>query len=92
MSRANYERIMECEAICAPRPNQLVDASSLNRALAYLYAHGVTPYKVAKESGIPIGTIYHLGKRDKCNYGTLAKIAGAAERLKAEAERRGNDV
>ena len=86
MSRANYERIMRCEDPHAPGSATLVDASALNRALAWLYAHGVTPYRVAKESGIPIGTIYSLGAKGACEYRTLARLASAAERLRAAAE------
>jgi len=86
MSRKNYEAIMACGDPRSPKPGQLVDASSLNRALSWLYDHGVTPYRVAKESGIPIGTIYSLGAKGACEYRTLARLASAAERLRAAAE------
>ena len=82
MSRTNYDKIMKCDSVCAPRPCQRVDATALNKSLEYLYGHGVTPYRVSKESGIPIGTIYNLGNRATCNYETLARLAGAAERLR----------
>ena len=78
MSRANYDKIMKCDRICAPRPNQIVDATALNNALAYLYAHGVTPYRVAKESGIPLGSIYSIGSKEKCTVKTLARLTAAA--------------
>ena len=82
MSRKNYDAIMKCERICAPGSQTIVDASSLNASLAWLYAHGVTPYQVAKISGIPLGTIYSLGGKQTCEYKTLARLAGAAEKLK----------
>ena len=89
MSRANYEKIMKCDRPSAPVGGKIVDAASLNSALSWLYSHGVTPYRVAKESGIPLGTIYSLGGKASCEYRTLARLAGAAERLKEEAVGRG---
>ena len=85
MSRKNYDAIMGCDRIVAPRGCQLVDAASVNNALAYLYARGVRPCQVAELSGIPDGTIRSLGKREKCTYKTLARIYMAAEELKAVA-------
>ena len=85
MSRKNYDAIMGCKKIVAPRGCQLVDAASVNKALAYLYARGVRPCQVAELSGIPDGTIRSLGKREKCTYKTLARIYMAAEELKAVA-------
>lgn len=87
MSRRNYDAIMRCDDPSSPKGGQRIDASSLNNALAWLYAHGVTPYRVSKVSGIPVGTIYGLGDRRECNATTLARLASAAERLKEEAER-----
>lgn len=89
MSRANYEKIMKYDRPSAPVGGKIVDARSLNAALSWLYSHGVTPYRVAKESGIPLGTIYSLGEKASCEYRTLARLAGAAERLKEEAVGRG---
>ena len=86
MSRANYERIMACDDPHAPAGGTLVDASALNRSLAWLYAHAVTPYAVAKESGIPLGTIYSLGAKGMCERKTLERLARAARRLRAMAE------
>ena len=85
MSRKNYDAIMKCKRIDAPMAQTLVDATSLNAALAYLYERGVTPYQVAKVSGIPHGTVYKIGKSDKCMYKTLERLAKAAEELKAVA-------
>ena len=85
MSRKNYDAIMGCEKIVAPRGCQLVDAAAVNKALSYLYARGVKPCQVAEVSGIPDGTIRSLGKREKCTYKTLALIYMAADELKAVA-------
>lgn len=85
MSRGNYDAIMGCSDPIAPGDNTLVDATSLNNALKWLYAHGVTPYRVSKVSGIPLGSIYHLGEKGQCTYATLARLTAAAKELKAEA-------
>lgn len=87
MSRKNYDAIMGCDDPTCPGGNTLVDATSLNNALGWLYAHGMTPYRVAKASGIPLGSIYSIGKKGTCTYRTLARVAAAAEELKAEALR-----
>ena len=84
MSRGNYDAIMGCDEPKAPKGGQRVYAASLNNALAWLYAHGVTPYRVSKASGIPLGTIYHIGDRGQCTVKTLARLAAAAEELKRE--------
>lgn len=91
MSRANYDRIMKLERPSAPLGGKIVDARSLNSAISWLYSHGVTPYQVAMESGIPLGTIYQLGTNDRCEYKTLARLAGAAEKLKRESLVGGDD-
>lgn len=65
---------------------ELVDAKPVNDLLAYLYARGVTPYRVAKESGIPLGTIYQIGDGDRCTFRTMEKLALAADRLREIAE------
>lgn len=89
MSRENYKKIMKCERICAPRPKQMVDATAFNKSLAYLYAHGVTPYRIAMETGIPLGSIYAMGERETCSYMTLEKFTKAAEKLKSIAAESG---
>lgn len=84
MTRRNYEAIMACDRPVSPKGGQIVDAASLNNALAWLYARGVTPYQVSKASGIPLGSIYHIGAKEKCTIKTLARLASAAEELKRE--------
>ena len=85
MARTNYDAIMGCDRPSAPLGGQTVDAGSLNSALSWLYAHGVTPYRVSMESGIPLGTVYGLGAKGSCEYKTLARLASVAEKLKREA-------
>lgn len=61
---------------------ELVDAAPVNAALVTLYAMGITPYAVAKESGIPLGSIYQLGGKEKCTYRTMKRLALASDRLR----------
>lgn len=61
---------------------ELVDAAPVNAALDALYARGITPYSVAKESGIPLSTIYQMGEKKKCTYKTMKRLALASDRLR----------
>ena len=82
MCRLNYEKIMLCDNPLSPMPRQRVDATSLNAAISWLDEHGVTRAELARASGISDGYAYCIGKRDKCDYETLRKVASAATKLK----------
>lgn len=82
MSRANYNRIMACEKPNAPTRKSRVDASSLNSAIKWLDEHGVKRATIVKMSGLPERTVYSLGDRKTCEYGTLSRIANVAVELK----------
>lgn len=45
------------------------------------YMCRVTPYAVAKDSGIPLGTIYSLGAREKCTFATYDRLRRSLARL-----------
>ena len=40
-----------------------------------------TPYRVAKDSGIPLGTIYSLGAREACTFATYDRLRRSLARL-----------
>ena len=61
---------------------ELIDAAPVNATLAALYSVGITPYQVAKESGIPLGSIYSIGDKEKCTYRTMKRLALASEKLR----------
>lgn len=67
-----------------PADGALVDAAPVNAALSRLYAKGITPYAVAQASGIPLGSIYQMGAREKCTYRTLKRLALAMEELEGD--------
>lgn len=88
MKRENYKALM---ALDVERPRiaggQVVDAKPVNDAIAWLTGHGMTRYRIAAESGIPLGSIYTIGRSGRCTQATAAKLARAARRLRRECER-----
>lgn len=89
MKRENYRALVALEP---ERPyiagGQLVDARPVLDAIAWLDAHGMTRYRIAKESGIPLGSIYAIGRSGRCLQSTAVKLARVAERLRAECDGR----
>ena len=84
MSRKNYEAIAKCTRLNGKAGGQLVDSAPARAMIAWLTGHGMTRYRIAKESGVPVATVYQMEDREKCEHKTMVKLARVAVRLKEE--------
>lgn len=84
MGLDNYEKVMAHDGTFRTPDGAYVDGTNYWKAIDWLVAHGVTRYRIAKEAGIPIPSLY-AKQRDKVSMGNARKLAKVAARLKAEA-------
>lgn len=84
MDLENYKRIMAHAGDFHTPDGAYIDSTNYWKAIDWLVAHGITRYRIAKEAGIPVPSLY-AERNGRVTMGNARKLARAAARLKAEA-------